>query len=77
MTMSQAAEPEPERGDQGFLEDVLEGLSAPQKFLQAKYFYDERGSRIYGEITQLPEYYPTRTETALMHSIAGELADAR
>lgn len=60
--------------DREFLDDVLEGLAAPSKYLQAKYFYDDIGSRIYSEITQLPEYYPTRTETGLMQEIRSELA---
>lgn len=70
-----AAAAEKARDDE-FLQDVLQGLSAPAKFLLPKYFYDDRGSAIYGEITRLPEYYPTRTETRLMERIGGELAAA-
>jgi dimethylhistidine N-methyltransferase len=49
-----------------FLKDVIEGLSQPRKELYSKYFYDERGSQLFDEITALPEYYPTRTETGIM-----------
>ena len=52
------------------LEDVREGLSRPQKELDPKYFYDERGSQLFEAITELPEYYPTRSERALLLSIA-------
>jgi L-histidine N-alpha-methyltransferase len=46
------------------LAEVAEGLSAPQKELSPKYFYDQRGSELFEEITRLPEYYQTRTERA-------------
>jgi len=48
------------------LRDVLDGLSRPQKELSPKYFYDQRGSELFEEITRLNEYYPTRTERALL-----------
>jgi len=48
------------------LAEVAAGLSAPQKELLPKYFYDHRGSELFEEITRLPEYYPTRTERALL-----------
>jgi dimethylhistidine N-methyltransferase len=57
-----------------FLEDVLRGLSAPRKTLPSKYFYDAEGSRLFEAICELPEYYLTRTETALLADIAPELA---
>lgn len=50
----------------GMLAEVAAGLSAPQKELPPKYFYDHRGSELFEEITRLPEYYPTRTERALL-----------
>ena len=59
-----------------FLTDVLAGLTAGQKRLDPKYFYDERGSRLFGEITVLPEYYLTRTETGIMEEAAGDIAAA-
>jgi len=57
-----------------FEDDVLAGLSARQKAIPAKYFYDEEGSRLFEEITALEEYYPTRTETALLRTAAPEIA---
>jgi L-histidine N-alpha-methyltransferase len=50
------------------LAEVAAGLSAPQKELPPKYFYDHRGSELFEEITRLPEYYPTRTERAVLQS---------
>jgi L-histidine Nalpha-methyltransferase len=50
------------------LAEVAAGLAAPQKELSPKYFYDHRGSELFEEITRLPEYYPTRTERALLES---------
>ncbi len=55
------------------LREVLDGLSAPQKALPAKLFYDAEGCRLFGEITRLPEYYPTRTELALLREVAPQL----
>lgn len=55
------------------LAEVAAGLSAPQKELPPKYFYDHRGSELFEEITRLPEYYPTRTERALLASWMPEL----
>jgi dimethylhistidine N-methyltransferase len=52
--------------DATFLCDVLEGLSQPKKAIPARWFYDRRGSELFEEITRLPEYYPTRIETALL-----------
>src|SRR3954471_19339431 len=62
------------RLDAGFLEDVLDGLGQTEKTLPAKYFYDERGSRLFDEICELEEYYPTRTETNLLARHAGAIA---
>lgn len=52
--------------DPAVLREVAEGLSRPQKELSPKFFYDERGSRLFEEITRLPEYYLTRTERSLL-----------
>lgn len=52
--------------------EVEEGLSRPQKALPPKFFYDRRGSELFEEITTLPEYYPTRTERALLERWAPE-----
>jgi L-histidine N-alpha-methyltransferase len=56
--------------------DVLAGLTATPKTLPPRWFYDERGSELFEEITRLPEYYPTRTERALLAAHAGEIAAA-
>jgi dimethylhistidine N-methyltransferase len=57
-----------------FLEDVLNGLRRTPKRLPSKYFYDERGSQLFDDICELPEYYPTRTEMALLQSISSDVA---
>jgi dimethylhistidine N-methyltransferase len=57
-----------------FLDEVIAGLSATPKALSAKYFYDADGSRLFEQICELPEYYLTRTETALLREIAPEIA---
>ena len=59
--------------------DAVKGLQAEQKSIPPVWFYDEHGSKLFEEITQLPEYYPTRAERALLeqHSPAiAELAQA-
>jgi len=57
-----------------FAQAVLEGLSQDRKVIPARYFYDRRGSELFEEITQLPEYYPTRTEIALLQAHGPDLA---
>ena len=57
-----------------FLDDVLTGLARPQKTLPPKYFYDARGCELFEQICTLPEYYPTRTELAIMREHAGAMA---
>ena len=59
---------------QTFRDDVLAGLSAPVPAIPARWLYDHRGSELFDEITRLPSYYPTRTETAIFHSIMPEVA---
>jgi len=56
-----------------FLHDVVQGLSQPRKTLPSKWLYDEEGSRLFEEITALPEYYPTRTELAILRRAAPEI----
>ena len=56
-----------------FYEAVLEGLSLSQKTISPKFFYDERGSKIFDKICNTPEYYVTRTEIALLNNIQEEL----
>jgi len=58
-----------------FLEEVLAGLSLPQKGLPSRFLYDEAGSELFEQITELPEYYPTRTEIALLKSSSGGLRE--
>lgn len=53
--------------------EIREGLTASQKYIPCKYFYDTRGSKLFEEICQLPEYYPTRTEISILRDIAPEL----
>ncbi len=55
--------------------DALRGLGAPEKSIPPVWFYDERGSRLFEEITQLPEYYPTRAERALLERHALVIAE--
>src|SRR6478672_5295261 len=59
-----------------FRADVLAGLSAPAKALPCKYLYDDRGSRLFDQICDLPEYYPTRTELGILRRHAGDMAAA-
>lgn len=54
--------------DSKMKQEVLQGLRKTQKELPSKYFYDERGSRLFEEITRLDEYYPTRTEIDIMQN---------
>lgn len=61
--------------DPQFRADVLNGLALRPRAIPARWFYDRRGSDLFEEITRLPEYYPTRTETALLARIAPALAD--
>jgi dimethylhistidine N-methyltransferase len=56
-----------------FRQDVICGLSKRKKALPSKYFYDTRGSRLYEEICELEEYYPTRTELAILRAYAHEI----
>jgi L-histidine Nalpha-methyltransferase len=56
-----------------FARDVAWGLSAPQKWLPPKYFYDERGSQLYEQICALPEYYPYRAEMEILQTYAAEI----
>ena len=60
----------------GLAEDVREGLSCPFKELPPKYFYDARGSKLFEQITELPEYYPTRAERSILESGAADIVAA-
>jgi len=57
-----------------FLADALAGLKSFPKTLPCKYFYDKRGSELFDRICELPEYYPTRTEAAIMQEHIDEVA---
>ena len=57
-----------------FAAAVIGGLSRSRKMLPCRFFYDARGSELFEEITRLPEYYPTRTETAILEAHAAEMA---
>lgn len=56
--------------------DVRAGLGGTPKTLPPKWFYDERGSKLFDQITELPEYYPTRTERELLRTHSGDVASA-
>src|SRR5262249_20926334 len=61
--------------DSDFITEVLNGLSRPQKSLPSRFFYDARGSELFEQITELPEYYPTRTEIALFKTYASSIRE--
>lgn len=61
--------------DPAFRADVLAGLAAPIPAVPARWFYDRRGSELFEQITELPEYYPTRTERALLEAHVSDVAD--
>lgn len=63
---------EPER--ETFRQDVIQGLRAPLKSIPCKYLYDARGSQLFDLICDLDEYYPTRTELAIMREFGEEIA---
>jgi dimethylhistidine N-methyltransferase len=71
---ARVARREPAISDTQFARDVIAGLTARPKRLPPKYFYDEAGSRLFEQITELPEYYPTRTELAILTAHASEIA---
>lgn len=54
--------------------DVLNGLMQPQKWISPMYLYDARGSELFDRICELPEYYPTRTEMAILREHAEDIA---
>ena len=58
-----------------FTEEIIRGFRAREKFVSPKFFYDERGSQLFADITRQPEYYLTRTETKLLQKHAGEISE--
>ncbi|WP_249673553.1 ergothioneine biosynthesis protein EgtB [Pseudomonas abieticivorans] len=69
-----ARQPGAFEGNTEFARDVIAGLSAPQKSLSPKYFYDAAGSQLFEDICKTPEYYPTRAETALLTAVARKIS---
>lgn len=61
-------------GEESFRDAVLRGLARSRKAIPCKFFYDERGSELFEQICRLPEYYPTRTEIAILEENADEIA---
>ena len=64
-----------EPNDDDFFSAVIEGLTQPQKMLSSKFFYDEIGSKLFDDICDLDEYYPTRTELSIFESYKHEMAE--
>ena len=62
--------------DPSFAQDVIAGFSQQPKKLSPKYFYDEAGSKLFEQITLLPDYYPTRTELRILRDRGSEIAQA-
>ncbi|MCJ7421306.1 L-histidine N(alpha)-methyltransferase [Sphingomicrobium astaxanthinifaciens] len=73
--MPEAAAPAP-TVDPAFRADVKRGLAQPEPAVPARWLYDTRGSELFDAITRLDEYYPTRTETAIMRDNAAAIAAA-
>jgi len=64
----------PARVDPAFGRDMLNGLTSRPRAISPRWFYDRAGSELFEAITALPEYYVTRTERALLRSVADEVA---
>jgi dimethylhistidine N-methyltransferase len=71
--ISRRGEPVHEGLRSQFARDTLAGLTARPKRMSPKYFYDEAGSQLFEAITELPEYYPTRCELAILHMHSAEI----
>jgi len=56
--------------------EILEGLRGDRKYISSRFFYDDRGSRLFGQITALPEYYLTRTEKSILERYAPQIMGA-
>jgi len=65
----------PPAAERTLREDVLDGLTRPFKEIPPKHFYDARGSELFEQICELPEYYPTRTERAILEQYAPYIAE--
>lgn len=66
----------PNAYDEDFAREVLDGLAASPRTLPASLFYDDEGARLFDEITELPEYYATRTEQRILEEIVPELSES-
>ncbi|HEY7325188.1 MAG TPA: L-histidine N(alpha)-methyltransferase [Streptosporangiaceae bacterium] len=75
MPVKNRVQSRPGRYREALCADVRAGLTAEPKTLPPKYFYDERGSMLFDDITRLPEYYLTRAETSILREHAGEIAE--
>jgi L-histidine N-alpha-methyltransferase len=62
-----------EGGERRLADDVLDGLTKPFKEIPPKHFYDARGSELFDQICEQPEYYPTRSELAILHARSTEI----
>src|ERR1700739_4937733 len=62
----------PDLGD--FRQALVSGLSRPDKAIPCRFLYDARGSALFERISDLPEYYPTRTEIGILKAVAPEIA---
>ena len=76
MLLTQEAPARPRTIDPAFRRDILDGLAREPKATPPIWFYDRRGSELFEQITDLPEYYPTRTETALLKAHGLDFARA-
>lgn len=63
-----------QHADESFRDSLLRGLSQPEKAIPCRFLYDKRGSELFDEICRLPEYYPTRTEVAILREHADDIA---
>jgi dimethylhistidine N-methyltransferase len=74
-TRSQELRAEAANVSRDFADAVLAGLSRKPRSIPCRFFYDARGSELFEEITELDEYYPTRTETALLKAYGSDIAE--
>src|SRR5206468_10254145 len=61
--------------ERSLADDALDGLTRPFKELPPKHFYDARGAELFDRICELPEYYPTRAERAILERSAEQIAE--
>ena len=76
VALARSRPPQPEKDEEAaaFAADVLRGLTTSPKRLSPKYFYDAAGSELFERITELPEYYPTRTEVGILRAHASDIS---